>query len=154
MSKFRIAITLSVFVIALLLVRAFVAWIDTGERDSCINHQTGIWQTIQHRLEFGRLKASCLDSGNEWLLETTGCGVFAHCVIYAKDAGKPCRDSDECQFYCLAPCNFLPGRPCHKNAPEIKGTCSKNSDQAYNCLFTIGDNIGKKENLNGSCRLN
>lgn len=55
----------------------------------------------------------------------------SHCLLPAKDAGKDCTDSDQCQGACI-------GRDDLRRGDPARGTCSKYSE-AMGCFTSIED---------------
>lgn len=80
-------------------------------------------------------KTSCLAQKGNW----TPVGLLGNymCVLKAKDAGKTCSDSKECQYRCLANEQSSPKHP-----KKVTGACQA-SNNPFGCSSEIIDGVAQ-----------
>ena len=73
-------------------------------------------------------KNNCAAQGGEW--KRLGIMGFEHCVLPARDAGKPCSDGSECEYGCRG------GSKAIGDGDRAIGSCAHNSN-GFGCYSTI-----------------
>ncbi len=69
-------------------------------------------------------QADCENAGGAWgIFGNAPNGPIYSCGTLSSDAGKPCSDNSQCNYFCVAPPNSILGS-------ETNGTCSRYS---YDC---------------------
>jgi hypothetical protein len=79
-------------------------------------------------------KDECIKEGGDW--NAIGIMGIPGCQIPAKDVGKLCSDSSQCQYHCI-------NHDIDHNNKPTSGVCSKYYNMVGNCFYDI--NNGKAD---------
>ncbi|MGB0845594.1 MAG: hypothetical protein ACPGSM_02670 [Thiolinea sp.] len=103
---------------------------------ACVNNPPAADNTTTTTVTGTLSAAGCNNSGGKWVRGEKS--MFYGCLRQAKDAGKSCTDSTQCQFHC----NARPGEKPKPGQPAV-GQCQATNSYG-GCNIEISKGLARK----------